>query len=92
MLEMEPAAHPRLHKLPREIGVLLLVIGTAGVLLPGPVGSPFLVVGGLALWPTGFRGVERCFMRVAPRMYEKGARQIEQFLADLERRYPGSVS
>jgi hypothetical protein len=89
--ETQPTAHARLRKLPPEIGILLLVIGTAGVLLPGPVGSPFLVAGGLALWPSGFRGVDRCFMKLAPRMYEKGVRQIEYFLADLERRYPGSV-
>jgi hypothetical protein len=85
------AGEVRLQKLPPEIGVLLIVIGTAGVLLPGPVGSPFLVAGGLALWPSGFRGVERWFMGVAPRMYDTGSRQIEQFLSDLERRFPGSV-
>ena len=84
-------AELRLQKLPPEIGVLLIVIGTAGILLPGPVGSPFLVAGGLALWPSGFRKVERWFMGVAPRMYETGIRQIEQFLSDLEGRYPGSV-
>jgi hypothetical protein len=81
----------RLKRLPPEIGVLLIVIGTAGILLPGPVGSPFLVAGGVALWPSGFRKVERWFMRIAPRMYDNGVRQIEQFLSDLERRYPGSV-
>jgi hypothetical protein len=84
-------AEVRLQKLPPEIGVLLLIIGTAGVLLPGPVGSPFLVAGGLAFWPGGFRKVERWFMKVAPRMYDTGIRQIEHFLTDLERRYPGST-
>jgi hypothetical protein len=84
-------AEVRLQKLPPEIGVLLIVVGTAGILLPGPVGSPFLVAGGIALWPSGFRRVERWFMKVAPRMYQTGIQQIEQFLSDLERRYPGSV-
>ncbi len=89
----EPAlqAEPRLQKLPPEIGVLLIVVGTAGVLLPGPVGSPFLVAGGLALWPSAFQKVEHWMMKVAPRMYDTGIRQIEHFLSDLERRYPGSV-
>ncbi len=82
-------AQVRLQKLPPEIGVLLIVVGTAGVLLPGPVGSPFLVAGGIALWPSGFRKVERWFLKVAPRMYETGIRQIEQFLSDLERTVPG---
>jgi hypothetical protein len=81
----------RIQKLPPEIGVLLLVIGTTGLLLPGPVGSPFLVAGGIALWPAGFRKVERWFMKVAPEMYQTGIRQIEHFLVDLERRYPRSV-
>ncbi len=84
-------ADVRLQELPAEIGVLLIIVGTAGVLLPGPVGSPFLLAGGLALWPSGFRRVERWFMKVAPGMYETGIRQIEHFLSDLERRYPGST-
>ncbi len=81
----------RLQRLPPEIGILLIIVGTAGVLLPGPVGSPFLVAGGIALWPAGFRKVERWLMKVAPGMYATGIRQIERFLADLERRYPGST-
>jgi hypothetical protein len=89
--EPAPEAEPRLQKLPPEIGMLLIVVGTAGVLLPGPVGSPFLVAGGLALWPSAFRKVERWMMRVTPKMYDTGIRQIEHFLSDLERRYPGSV-
>jgi hypothetical protein len=81
----------RLEKLPPEIGVLLIVIGTAGLLLPGPVGSPFLVAGGVALWPSAFRKVEDWLERAAPRLYDEGIRQMERFLADLERRYPGST-
>jgi hypothetical protein len=84
------SAH-RLEKLPPEIGVLLIVVGTAGVLLPGPVGSPFLVAGGVALWPSAFQKTEDWLQRVAPGLYEEGLRQMERFLADLERRYPGST-
>ena len=87
----QPSPEPRLQRLPPEIGVLLIIVGTAGVLLPGPVGSPFLVAGGLALWPSAFRNLEKWMMRLAPRMYETGIRQIEHFLSDLEQRYPGSV-
>ena len=89
--EPQPTTQVRIQKLPPEIGVLLMVIGTTGLLLPGPVGSPFLVAGGIALWPAGFRTVERWFMKVAPGMYQTGIRQIEHFLVDLERRYPRSV-
>ena len=81
----------RLEKMPLEIGVLLIVVGKAGVLLPGPVGSPFLVAGGLSLWPSAFRKVEDWLQRMSPRLYEEGMRQMERYLADLERRYPGST-
>lgn len=86
-----PGLSHKLQKLPPEIGVLLIVIGTAGVLLPGPVGSPFLVAGGVAIWPAAFRKAEDWLQRVAPGLYEEGMRQLERFLADLERRYPGST-
>ncbi len=81
----------RLEKLPPEIGVFLIVVGVAGILLPGPVGSPFLVAGGIALWPSAFRKTEDWLERAAPRLYDEGIRQMERFLADLERRYPGST-
>jgi hypothetical protein len=80
-----------LEKLPPEIGVLLVVVGMAGLFLPGPVGSPFLVAGGVALWPSAFRKAEDWFRAIAPRLYEEGLQQTERFLADLERRYPGST-
>jgi hypothetical protein len=88
----DQATQVRLRRLPPEMGILLLIVGTAGILLPGPVGSPFLLAGGIALWPAGFRRVEGWFMNIAPTMYETGIQQIEHFLADLERRYPGSVN
>jgi hypothetical protein len=80
-----------LQKLPSEIGVLLLVMGVAGLMLPGPVGSPFVIAGGVALWPAGFRKVEGWFQRRAPRLYRVGMDQMERYLDDLENRYPGSV-
>jgi hypothetical protein len=87
----KPFTH-RLEKLPPEIGVLLIAVGTAGVLLPGPVGTPFLLAGGVALWPSAFRKAEAWFERVSPRLCEEGVRQMERFLSDLERRYPGSTA
>jgi hypothetical protein len=81
----------RLPALPPEIGVLLTLVGTAGVVLPGVVGAPFLLAGGIALWPSAFRKVETWLMKAAPGMYGTGVQQIEQFLADLERRYPSSA-
>jgi hypothetical protein len=86
--ENEGSAPARLPDLPPEIGVLLTVVGTAGLVLPGVVGAPFLLAGGIALWPSGFRKVESWLRKSAPKMYETGVQQIEHFLADLERRYP----
>ena len=81
----------RLGRLPREIGALLIVIGVAGLLLPGPVGSPFVLAGGLVLWPKGFGKVEGWFERRFPGLHREGVAQIDRYLTDLERRYPGSV-
>jgi hypothetical protein len=88
---VDPAFEHRLERLPPEIGVLLVVIGVAGIMLPGPVGSPFVLAGGLVLWPKGFGRVERWFERRFPRMHREGVSQIDRYLDDLERRFPGSV-
>ncbi|RUL83947.1 hypothetical protein [Tautonia sociabilis] len=80
----------RIEAMPKEVGVLLMVAGVGGVLLPGPVGSPFLVLGGLILWPKAFRGVEDFFVRKFPKLHHRSVRQISRFLDDLERRYPRS--
>ena len=74
--------------LPKEVGVLLLVAGVGGILLPGPVGSPFLLLGAVTLWPRLFARLETGFQKRFPRMHRTGTRQIQRFLADLDRRYP----
>ena len=73
---------------PKELGVLLLVGGIGGLLLPGPVGSPFLILGGVILWPAAFSRVENCFEKRFPRTHKLGMVQINRFVSDLERRYP----
>ena len=48
----EPATDEEvIEKLPTEVGILLIVAGLGGILLPGPVGAPFLILGGLSLFP-----------------------------------------
>lgn len=74
--------------LPREVGVLLIVAGLGGLLLPGPVGSPFLLLGAVTLWPRLFTKIEIGFQKRFPKMHRTGTRQIHRFLADLNRRYP----
>ncbi len=89
--ETDEATIRRLEKLPPEVGVLLMVVGVFGILLPGPVGSPFLLAGGMTLWPASFRKMEDCLHRISPRLYAEGIRQLERYLADLERRFPGTT-
>jgi hypothetical protein len=80
--------HDTIEGLPKELGVLLVVAGIGGLLLPGPVGSPFLIVGAVTLWPAAFRRVEHCFERRLPRLHHLGMIQIRRFVTDLDRRYP----
>ena len=75
---------------PKELGILLVVGGIGGLLLPGPVGSPFLILGGVILWPAAFKRIEYCFERRFPRLHKQGMMQIARFVSDLERRYPWS--
>jgi hypothetical protein len=74
--------------MPKEVGVLLVLAGIGGLLLPGPWGTPFIIVGGVVLWPRVFERVEIAFGRRFPKAHRQGVRQIQRFLADLDRRYP----
>ena len=73
-----------------EIGVLLIVSGIAGIILPGPVGTPLLILGCVMVWPRAFKPVNLFFARRFPRAHHLGALQSSRFLSDLERRYPNS--
>ena len=77
-----------LHALPKELGVLLLIVGVSGLLLPGPVGSPFLLMGGVILWPRAFDRLEGKFQRRFPKAHRQSMKQLRRFIDDLERRYP----
>jgi hypothetical protein len=81
----------QIEALPKEVGVLLVTVGLLGLALPGPIGSPVLIAGGLVLWPKGFRRVARAFERRFPRVHQSGFRQIRRYLTDLERRYPSTT-
>jgi hypothetical protein len=80
--------HELVGALPREVGILLIAAGVGGILLPGPIGSPFLLLGTVTLSPRLFSKLEARFRKRFPRMHQRGTRQIKRFLADLERRYP----
>jgi hypothetical protein len=78
----------RIGELPTEVGVLMIVAGIGGILLPGPIGTPFLLVGMVALWPCAFERVERFVRKRIPRLHRLGMYQVKRYLADMERRYP----
>lgn len=78
----------RLQTLPREVGVLLVTIGVMGIALPGLVGTPALLAGGLMLWPRGFRSVDTWLARRCPWLHRQGSEQLIRYLDDMERRYP----
>ena len=78
----------RIRAMPKEVGVLLIVAGIGGILLPGPVGTPFLVLGVVVLWPRAFGRLEGFLERRFSRLHYQSMLQITRFLDDLERRYP----
>jgi uncharacterized membrane protein YbaN (DUF454 family) len=93
---MEPSPYPgnpelagrRLEELPKELGVLLMAVGTLGYILPGVIGAPAFIAGGVVLWPRAFGRVENWFERRFPKVHRESMRQIGRYLDDLERRYP----
>jgi hypothetical protein len=82
--------NPSFENLPKEFGVLLLTLGVLGLILPGPLGTPALVAGGVVLWPGTFGRVSRWMEARYPRFTRAGNRQIARFVSDMDRRYPRS--
>jgi hypothetical protein len=78
----------RIKRLPPEVGAVLITVGIAGVILPGPVGMPLLLAGGLALMPTVFGRAERWVERRFPTLHWHGMKNVNRFIDDFERRYP----
>ena len=81
----EPASHEPIgvgvNQLPNEAGWMLITAGVVGLLVPGVLGTPFLLAGAVVLMPGGSRLLSRWAGQPA-------MRQIGRFLDDLERRYP----
>ena len=77
-----------LKQLPSSVGVMLLGLGIAGVLIPGPIGTPLVIAGGLALAPRTFTRFDQLLKRRAPCMHRTGMRILGRFVDDFLRRYP----
>jgi hypothetical protein len=78
----------KIKHLPTPVGVLLVGLGVAGLVLPGPMGTPLIVAGGLVLAPRTFHKVEKYFERRFPKFHKTGLAIVERFVNDLEKRYP----
>lgn len=78
----------RLRALPKEIGVMLVSVGALGVVLPGIVGVPAVVAGGLILWPKAFGKVDGWLEKRFPKTRRDGMKQIGRFIEDFEKRFP----
>jgi hypothetical protein len=87
-LDMDEQTIDRVEKLPRDVGWLLITAGLVGVVVPGVLGVPFLVLGGLVLMPLTSQRAEQWLGGHSPKMFEGSVRQINRFLDDLDRRYP----
>jgi hypothetical protein len=69
------------EQLPKEAGWLLITAGVVGLVVPGVLGTPFLLAGVLVLIPGGTKLLSRW---ARPSVM----RPIGRFLDNLERRYP----
>jgi hypothetical protein len=78
----------QIRNLPPELAVLLFSVGVLGFVLPGIIGTPAIIAGGLALWPKAFGRAESWFAKRCPVVHQKSLHQMGRFLADLDRRYP----
>jgi hypothetical protein len=96
-----PSTSDRLHLvlaaklaiLPRDVGAVVLGLGTAGLVIPGPIppGVPFVVLGVILLRPSLVSSFGEALARRYPRFFRLVIRLIDRLLTDLARRYPGSI-
>jgi len=85
----EEILQKRIEHLPKDVGVMLLTVGFAGFVLPGILGLPFLLAGGVIMMPNTTRTLTRKLGMDKPEQNEFAVKQITRFLDDLDRRYPG---
>jgi hypothetical protein len=82
------ATRQRIRRLPPEVGAVFLAVGVVGVILPGPIGAPFLLAGGLVLMPGVFGKFERWAKKRMPTIHDVGMRNVDRFIDSFEKRFP----
>lgn len=80
--------HEMFHRLPPEIGMLLIAGGVLGLLLPLLPGIPLLVAGGFVLSPKTADRLDDWMKTQFPALHECAASQVARFVHDFEKRYP----
>lgn len=88
---MDPADEKvveRAEHVSRGAGWALITAGIVGLVVPGVLGTPFLILGGMALWPGNRKRIERWRQGHSPKAFHGAMKQINRFLDDLDRRYP----
>lgn len=78
----------RIRQLPPEVGAVLIGVGVVGFILPGPMGTPLILAGGLVLIPRVFGRVETWVQRKFPKSHRVGMKYVDRFIDDFEKRYP----
>ena len=78
----------RVEHLNRGAGWALITAGIVGMVVPGVLGTPFLIMGALVLWPGSRKKVEHWRQGHSPKLFHGAMKQINRFLDDLEKRYP----
>ena len=91
-MDVDQATIERIERLPKDVGWLLFTAGIMGIIVPGVIGTPFLILGGFMIWPWSSQKAEGWLKGHSPKPFKGSIRQINRFLDDLERRYPQSAS
>ena len=86
--EEDDAVVRRVEHLNRDVGWALISAGVVGLVMPGVIGAPFFIMGGLVLWPGNHKRVERWRQGHSPKMFHGAMKQINRFLDDLDKRHP----
>lgn len=87
-VKQDEAVVERVEHLAKEVGWILVTAGVVGIIMPGVLGTPFLIAGAAALWPGNHERFQRWREGHSPKFFHGSMKQINRFLDDLERRYP----
>lgn len=77
----------RIQGLPPSVGFVLMGAGVVGVIIPGPIGAPLFIAGGLVLAPKVFSKVDAFVKRRFPNVHQQGIQAVDRFLSDFENRF-----